>query len=567
MKECRKWSADLTALAQNELAGDARQRLEEHLARCASCSDQLRETQELLSRSEYLPRLAATTAFRERVLHSVQVEKELKALSVLERGRLFLGYLAFRFKGSGRTRTLVYATAAQLAVLAALLWFSDFFEEKDPLTEIRSFTQDLADQSSNFSDRSDDRSSGRFLDQENESNRSGDYPHRIIEPFAAVPAPPTASIFEMSWEAPVEDLQRKIEQENRYELSRYRMYARLNIRCKNHVRFGRGGDDRTDYAVGRGLRWLHTNQCEDGSWEPGGINQGDPNASVGVTALALAAFLSEGYTRHRGQFAASVGDGLHFLLASQDPQGNFGRIEDEPSISLFNQSTAVLALAEHFILSRGEDQEALALGVTRLIDVAFHKTDGFGVRPPEPDAYSDTWAAMALRTAVMTGIEVPGLLQAATSAEDQVAILAEKEPWRTVPRNASVSTPPLYSASEGALGALFQEDRTLRLKDEISFPDRNDPQSLFTLLDAPDFREPSFLFFIGTELCEDRDPLWGEWNQRVKEILLDSQQADGLWQAEGNWPWIDGGDVYTTALHLLTLQVYYRYIKLEENCR
>ena len=30
--------------------------------------------------------------------------------------------------------------------------------------------------------------------------------------------------------------------------------------------------------------------------------------------------------------------------------------------------------------------------------------------------------------------------------------------------------------------------------------------------------------------------------------------------------WIDGGDIYTTALHLLTLQVYYRYIKLEENC-
>jgi hypothetical protein len=52
----------------------------------------------------------------------------------------------------------------------------------------------------------------------------------------------------------------------------------------------------------------------------------------------------------------------------------------------------------------------------------------------------------------------------------------------------------------------------------------------------------------------------------VKGLLLADQHRDGFWPAGGDWPWIDGGDIYTTSLNILTLQVYYRFIKLEENC-
>ena len=56
--------------------------------------------------------------------------------------------------------------------------------------------------------------------------------------------------------------------------------------------------------------------------------------------------------------------------------------------------------------------------------------------------------------------------------------------------------PPLYTASEKALGALFHEEEKSLGPHELPLPDRNDPDTLFALLDDPDFREPSFLFFI-----------------------------------------------------------------------
>jgi hypothetical protein len=184
--------------------------------------------------------------------------------------------------------------------------------------------------------------------------------------------------------------------------------------------------------------------------------------------------------------------------------------------------------------------------------------------PPDLDPFMDSWAAMALKTATITGIEIQGLHEAAASAEEKVVRQAEEEIWQPPSVYASM---PLYSASEGALDALFHEEIPEEGMDQdtLPLPNLNKPDTLFALLEDPDFREPSFLFFIGSALCEEGNTLWEPWNLKVKEILLSEQKHDGLWPAEGDWPWIDGGDIYTTCLHLLSLQVYYRYIKLGEN--
>jgi hypothetical protein len=207
-------------------------------------------------------------------------------------------------------------------------------------------------------------------------------------------------------------------------------------------------------------------------------------------------------------------------------------------------------LSENYILSSGLHEEALARGIEGLIRMTS--------APSTADAYSNTWAAMALQTAVMTGIENTDLDRATRDVQGRVALLARKE--RGPSRNTLAYRPPICSASEEAVTALFREE------DGVPLPDARRPGTLFALLDEPDYREPSFLFFIGTALCENRDLLWDEWNRRVKTLLVDAQGSDGIWLAGGDWPWIDGGDLYTTALHLLTLQVYYRFIKLEENC-
>ncbi|MHC4942462.1 MAG: zf-HC2 domain-containing protein [Planctomycetota bacterium] len=559
MTECKAMAEDLTALAMGELSGAAREAIETHLASCDSCREALEETRRILSLAHEMPGIPVTRRLHEGVLEAVSVEQEFVRLSLVERIRLAAGFGILRLKQSSRVRVLAFALAAQIAILIFLVFASDFIVQTTPVPD-ESLAFETSSGVKKLPPEPEEGEGLVFLDMGGTSDKK----RWVIEPPSTMPSPPTIPVVEAETAFPMKDLNRRIERENRLELSLYRMYARVNIQCKYHVLSGRGGDDRTDYAVGRGLKWLRHQQEEDGSWDPGGLHGGDPGARVGVTALAIAAFLSEGNTLEKGRYATAVGDGIRYLKANQDSEGLFGRMEGAPGVSLFNHSTAVFALAEHFILSRGAEEEALRRGIESLIDQT-SRTVPDEARPAM-DAYSETWTAMALRTCAMTGIHLDGLGEAALAAEDRVALLAENEPWRSFPRAASVPTPPIYTATEGALVALFDEKETAQRIDELPLPDRSRPETLFTLLENPDFREPSFLFFIGTALCEDRDPFWDPWNKKVKEILLEIQQTDGAWLADGDWPWIDGGDVYTTVLHLLTLQVYYRYIKLEENC-
>ncbi len=65
---------------------------------------------------------------------------------------------------------------------------------------------------------------------------------------------------------------------------------------------------------------------------------------------------------------------------------------------------------------------------------------------------------------------------------------------------------------------------------------------------------------------------WQRWNDKLRPILVDTQVMDGplggSWNPGGEVPdrWSGpGGRVYVTAMHLLMLEVYYRYLPLYQN--
>ena len=393
---------------------------------------------------------------------------------------------------------------------------------------------------------------------------------QLNAPEENFPAPPveSQSPFDIAGDLniPDDDIRTRVARENTLELGRYRMFARSNALCKTRVMKGRGGDQKTTYAVDRGLRWLHFQQEEDGSWDPETSSHsparelgGDPQVRVGLTALAVAAFLSDGHSATSGKYKETVSSGINYILAARDSRGQFGAVEGDLKRSLFNQSVCVLVLAENYVLSSGKtgkNEDDLRLAISRLMSMA-HTT------PADEDhqTFSDTWAAMALRTALMTGLDNGDLPAVCRAVESRVALLARAESDSSV---AASDVPPLCSAAMEAVDALFVSGD--EADDTFSFPDLRKPQTLFNLLDDPALREPSFLFFVGIALCEKEQPIWAEWNNRVKSELADDQKPDGSWLAGGDWPWIDGGDVYTSSLSVLTLQVYYRFIKLEENC-
>ncbi len=67
-------------------------------------------------------------------------------------------------------------------------------------------------------------------------------------------------------------------------------------------------------------------------------------------------------------------------------------------------------------------------------------------------------------------------------------------------------------------------------------------------------------------------PEWKTWNESMIQALLHSQRKvgkDETWCEDGSWDPIDewgivGGRVYATALGAMTLEVYYRYVRIAE---
>ena len=59
---------------------------------------------------------------------------------------------------------------------------------------------------------------------------------------------------------------------------------------------------------------------------------------------------------------------------------------------------------------------------------------------------------------------------------------------------------------------------------------------------------------------------WDLWNHYMREHLIRTQEKSGhklgSWSPEGSDWGVQGGRIYSTALSLLTLEVYYRHLPL-----
>jgi len=77
-----------------------------------------------------------------------------------------------------------------------------------------------------------------------------------------------------------------------------------------------GGNQKTEDAVMRALRWLKKNQLPDGSWA---------NTKPAMTGLAILTFLAHGEipSANNPEFGETVRRGLEFLISIQQPSGRF----------------------------------------------------------------------------------------------------------------------------------------------------------------------------------------------------------------------------------------------------
>ena len=181
---------------------------------------------------------------------------------------------------------------------------------------------------------------------------------------------------------------------------------------------------RVESSVDRGLRWLASQQAEDGRFPS------DEIAQPAVTSLAIMAFLSRGHLPDQGPYGATITRAIDFVLGTQRRRGYFSLLPVIPPAQhltpsqtvTYNHSIAGLMLGEVYGMGSREQSARIEDAIHRAL--IYHRevqsrtkesaSDVGGWRygyPESPSAASDMsvtgWALMFLRSARNAEFNVP----------------------------------------------------------------------------------------------------------------------------------------------------------------
>jgi hypothetical protein len=357
-------------------------------------------------------------------------------------------------------------------------------------------------------------------------------------------------------------------------------------------RGGRGGNSGGNgklsaAAIGAGLEWLASHQDEDGKWDcdafmkhdraDSPISDGPGNAvhDVGVTGLALLAFLGDGSTLRAGPFRENIKKGVSWLRAQQQNNGLFGNNASHDFI--YDHAIATYAMCEAYGLSNYQLLKQSAQNGINYLESHRNPYSVWRYQPRDND--NDTsvtsWCLLACQTGEFFGLEVnPNALKLGLTWLDQV------------------------TAPDGRAGYTKQGERSSRNPGDHSkrFPVEKgealaaaglftrfflgqDPEQVPVMKAAADLilKQPPrwdteagtidhYYWYFGTyAMYQMGGNYWREWSKQIVPAVVAHQcgegNAKGSWDPVGVWG-ESGGRVYSTALMVLTLEAYYRYSRL-----
>jgi hypothetical protein len=345
-----------------------------------------------------------------------------------------------------------------------------------------------------------------------------------------------------------------------------------------------GGTDASERAVESSLQWLALQQKPSGYWDSsafgGGsvrvaqdgtdkrgvkLEKGVPGsrADVGVTALAMLAFLGADYTHERGHYADEVSRAIRWLIANQTEDGYLGG-NATYFARMYCHGMATYALAEAYGMQENRDgaiklREPLERAVGYI--AASQNADGGWryVKRQRSDMSMFGWQMMALKSAEIAGIEIPDKVRSGMIRFLKDRSLGKHRGLATY-RQTEKPMPPSHAMTAEALFC----------KQMLGI-DRANPQCV----EAVDFlinRIPRrsqtnlYYWYYGTlSLYQYGGKPWRQWNESLRDQLVATQETSGplagSWDPVGPWG-AYGGRVYSTALSTLCLEVYYRFLPL-----
>jgi hypothetical protein len=352
-----------------------------------------------------------------------------------------------------------------------------------------------------------------------------------------------------------------------------------------------------------GLRWLALHQSPDGGWSlsrytrhldnpsprdlwhadwdgrgrrdsRGGTGRAE-SGEMAATGLAVLAFLGHGDTQlEKGPYQAVVQRGLDYLIKRQRRDGDL-----RGGGNLYMHGIAAFAICEAYALTRDpalEEPARRAVGYT--VRTQNPDLGGWRYEPYPQGSEVDTsvfgWMLMALKSAHLAGIKIED-----RAVERMAAYLDSARMTDAGGRYAYQPGLPRTSLAMTAQG-LFSQQVLAELRppgDEGGrrFLRRAAAESTaYCLKNKPVARDQDganeyYWYYATLALFQEGGEPWKAWNARLKEVLLDLQLGEEEGTATGSWDPVSrraemGGRVYSTAISVLSLEVYYRYAKQEK---
>lgn len=331
-----------------------------------------------------------------------------------------------------------------------------------------------------------------------------------------------------------------------------------------------GGSELTESAVELGLAWLAAHQSADGRWDSNHFNRMCPSRDKcggsglmsydpAQTGLALLAFLGAGYLPDEGSYGREVAAGIDFLLQEQSGEGLFGNGD------LYNHSISLFALAEAYGMTRERRlRQAVQKGVRLLVD-AQQPSGGWSYtrnpRAERNDSSISAFAIMALKAALVAGIHVPdkafagaiGHFRRMTDADTATVTYADRGPQFN---RTGMGLVAVGLFCRLLLGQPTDDPVIHRAIARLSSnpPQYNRRQSLDNSM--------YYWYYGSLAMFHIGGIPWDNWNRSMIRCIVGSQQkaghAAGSWEPDSKWG-PNGGRIYSTAVNVLSLEVYYKY--------
>jgi hypothetical protein len=328
-----------------------------------------------------------------------------------------------------------------------------------------------------------------------------------------------------------------------------------------------GGNAESERAVNLGLQWLKSIQQKDGSWHFAKVGEGASpggyrRTEVGSTSMALLCFLGAGHTHLKpGPYKSTVLRGLKYIGSQVSEVSGTADLRgaiDGRNPGMYVQGLATICVSEaHALERRDKDLRKVCDMAVSFIERAQDPFGG-GWRY-EPRDEGDTsvvgWQVMALQSARAGGVRVSS--KTLRNVREYLSD-AQGDPDGATYKYTPDS--PNASNTMSAVGLLCRMYMGWR-KDHKGLA-----KGVNRLATAGPSANNMYYNYYATQVLHHwGGDLWKKWNLKMRDQLVRTQIQKG--PAKGSWKPTDNhgrtaGQIYQTALSILTLEVYYRHLPI-----